>query len=248
MKFLRAVIVSFMLSLFSPWMQTVGAQVSATEPLPPGLTRRPVVEVSLGIPPPVGWKLQVQERTRSRAGVEVVRHTASALYYTLEGTHEWVRGDTVQTFPRGQAVLVPAGLEHIHRMLPIGSTLLTFEIYFARGDASRPTPPPDARLLYFSEKPAEVIAGVPYTIRLDEFTFLPGARWDLNPHEPLFIYVMEGIKLRRVADQVLRHEQGSVLEPPIGTRFTASNEGTMPMRFLAVVLVPTPVSPSASPR
>ena len=248
MKFLKVVTVSFVLSLFSPWVQTVSAQVSALVALPPGVTRRPVLEVSLGIPPPVGWKLQVQERTRSRAGVDVVRHTDSALYYTLEGTHEWVRGDTVQTFPRGQAVFVPAGLEHIHRMLPIGSTLLTFEIYFTRGDASRPTPPPGARLLYFSGKPADVIAGVSYAIRLDEFTFLPGARWDLNPHEPLFNYVLEGIKTRRVADQVLRHEPGSVLELPIGTRFTASNEGATPLRFLAVVLIPTPVSPAASPR
>jgi len=247
MKVRRLLVVSLVLSVFSPWVQTVGAQVSAPGALPPGVTQRPVLEASLGTPPPVGWKSQVQERTRPRAG-DVVRHTNSALYYTLEGTHELVRGDTVQTFPRGQAVFIPAGVEHIHRMLPLGSTLLTFEIYFARGDASRPTPPPGARLLYFSEKPVEVIAGVPYTVRVDEFTFLPGARWDLTPREPLFNYVLEGIKTRRVADQVLRHEPGSVLELPIGTRFTASNEGTTPMRFLAVVLVPTPASPSASPR
>ena len=247
MKVRRLLVVSLVLSVFSPWVQTVGAQVSAPGALPPGVTRRPVLEASLGIPTLVGWKSQVQERTRSRAG-DVVRHTNSALYYTLEGTHELVHGDTVQTFPRGQAVFVPAGVEHIHRMLPIGSTLLTFEIYFARGDASRPTPPSGARLLSFSEKPVEVIAGVPYTVRVDEFTFLPGARWDLTPPEPLVNYVLEGIKTRRVADQVVRHEPGSVLELPIGTRFTVSNEGTTPMRFLAVVLVPTPVSPSASPR
>jgi len=247
MKVRRLLVVFLVLCVFSPWVQTVGAQVSAPGALPPGVTQRPVLEASLGTPPPVGWKSQVQERTRPRAG-DVSRHTNSALYYTLEGTHELVRGDTVQTFPRGQAVFVPAGVEHIHRMLPLGSNLLTFEIYFARGDASRPTPPPGARLLYFSEKPVEVIAGVPYTVRVDEFTFLPGARWDLTPREPLFNYVLEGIQTRRVADQVLRHEPGSVLELPIGTRFTASNEGTTPMRFLAVVLVPTPVSPSASPR
>jgi len=247
MKVRRLLVVSLVLSVFSPWVQTVGAQVPGSGALPPGVTRRPVLEASLGTPPPVGWKSQVQERTRPRAG-DVVRHTNSALYYTLEETHELVRGNTVQTFPRGQAVFVPAGVEHIHRMLPLGSTLLTFEIYFARGDASRPTPPPGARLLYFSEKPVEVIAGVPYTVRVDEFTFLPGARWDLTPREPLFNYVLEGIKTRRVADQVLRHEPSSVLELPIGTRFTASNEGTTPMRFLAAVLVPTPVSPSASPR
>jgi mannose-6-phosphate isomerase-like protein (cupin superfamily) len=224
------------------------AKESTPGALPPGVTRRPVLEASLGTPPPVGWKSQVQERTRPQPGKNVVRHTNSALYYTLERTHELVRGDTVQTFPRGQAVFVPAGVEHIHRMLPLGSTLLTFEIYFARGDASRPTPPPGARLLYFSEKPLEVIAGVHYTVRVDEFTFLPGARWDLTPREPLINYVLEGIKTRRVADQVLRHEPGSALELPIGTRLTVSNEGTTPMRFLAVVLVPTPAPPSASPR
>jgi hypothetical protein len=60
--------------------------------------------------------------------------------------------------------------------------------------------------------------------------------------------VLEGIKTGRVADQVLRHELGSALELPIGTRLTISNEGTTPMRFLAVVLVPTATPPSASPR
>jgi hypothetical protein len=142
MKVRRLLVVSLVLSVFSAWVQTVGAQVSAPGALPPGVTRRPVLEASLGTPPPVGWKLRVQERTRVPAAGGVVRHTDSALYYTLQGTHELVRGDTVLTFPRDQAVFVPAGVEHIHRMLPIGSTLLTFEIYFARGDASRPTPPP----------------------------------------------------------------------------------------------------------
>ena len=70
----------------------------------------------------------------------------------------------------------------------------------------------------------------------------------MTPREPLFNYVLEGIKTRRVADQMLRDEPGSVLELPIGTRFTVSNEGTTLMRFLAVMLVPTPVSPSGSPR
>ena len=87
------------------------------------------LEASLGTPPPVGWKWQVQERTRPRAG-EVVRHTNSALYYTLEETHELVRGDTVETFPTGQAVFVPAGVGFYSTSLietPAGSSLLRRE-------------------------------------------------------------------------------------------------------------------------
>ena len=245
MKFRRLLVVSLVLS----WVQTVGAQVSEPGTVAPGVTRRPVLEASLGIPPLVGWKLRVQERTRVPAAGGFVRHTDSALYYTLKEIHELVRRDTVQTFPRGQGVFVPAGVEHIHRILPIGSTLLTFEIYFAPGDASRPTPPSGVRPLYFSEKPVELIAGVPYTLRVDEFTFLPGTQWDLTPREPLFNYVLESIMTQRVADQVLRYQsRAPSWNFPSARAFTASNDGPTPMRFLAVVLVPTPVSPSASPR
>ena len=41
MKVRRLLVVSLVLSVFSPWVQTVGAQVSAPEALPPGVTRRP---------------------------------------------------------------------------------------------------------------------------------------------------------------------------------------------------------------
>ena len=164
----------------------------------------------------------------------------------LRGHTSWCVGIPSGLSLEAKRFLFLLGLEHIHRMLSIGSTLLTFEIYFERGDASRPTPPLGVRPLYFSEKPVEVMASVPYTIRVDEFTVLPGARWDVTPREPLFNYVLEGIKTRRVADQMLRDEPGSVLELPIGTRFTVSNEGTTLMRFLAVMLVPIPVS--GSPR
>ncbi len=131
--------------IFAAWivMPTVscaqaGKDFTSPGQLAPGVSQKAVLEASLGNPPPVGWKWQVQERTRPRGG-DVVHHTNSALYYTLEETHELVRGNTVETFARGQAVFVPAGLEHIHRMLPLGSALRTFEIYFAPGDGSRPT-------------------------------------------------------------------------------------------------------------
>ena len=107
MNFRKVVIVSFVLGLFSPWMQTVAAQVSAPGDLPPGVTRRPVLEASLGIPPP--GKLQVQERTRSRAGIDVVRHTDSALYYTLEGTHEWCVGIPSRLSPEAKRFLFLRG-------------------------------------------------------------------------------------------------------------------------------------------
>jgi mannose-6-phosphate isomerase-like protein (cupin superfamily) len=242
--------------IFAAWivMPTVScAQVGndSTSPgqLAPDVSQKTVLEASLGTTPPVGWKWQVQERTRARAGDAVVRHTNSALYYTLEETHELVRGDTVETFPRGQAVFVPAGLEHIHRMLPVGSALRTFEIYFAPGDGSRPSPAAGVRSLYFSEHAMEVVPGVTYTIRVVEVTLLPGARRDLTPRERQINYVLEGVMTRRLGDQVLRYEPSSVLELPLsGTPFTASNESAMPMRFLVVDLLPVPASASAPAR
>ena len=137
MKVCMCLLVSVVLSLFSLWLHLADAQQSPPEVLPAGVSQKPVLEGSLGAPSPVGWKWQIQERTRPKAG-DVTRHTNSALYYTLEGTHELVRGETVQSFLGGQAVFIPAGVEHIHRMLPIGSNLRTFEIYFARGDAAPP--------------------------------------------------------------------------------------------------------------
>jgi len=246
MKIRSVLVVSLVILVFSPRLQTVGAQAQAPSVLPPGVSRKPVLEGNLGIPPPVGWKWQVQERKRPKGG-DVVRHTNSAFYYTLEETHELVRGDTVQTFPRGQAVFVPAGVEHIHRMLPLGSTLLTFEIYFARGDESPPNPV-GARRLHFSEKAMNLKPGVTYTIRVDEITLLPGARREITPSLPVINYVLAGTNTRRVGDQVFKHEPGEAIELPIGTPCVVANEGTTPMRFLEAMLVPTPAQPSAPSR
>ena len=100
-------------------------------------------------------------------------------------------------------------------MLPLGSALRTFEIYFAPGDGSRPSQGADVRPLYFSEKAMEVVPGVTYTIRVVEVTLLPGARRDLTPRELQINYVLEGVMTRRVGDQVLRYESSSVLKLPI---------------------------------
>ena len=134
-------------------------------------------------------------------------------------------------------------------MLPLGSALRTFEIYFAPGNGSRPSPAAGVRPLYFSEKAMEVVPGVTYTIRVVEVTLLPGARRDLTPRELQINYVLEGVMTRRAGDQVLTYEPSSVLKLPIGgTPFTASNESAMPLRLLVVDLVPVPASASAPPR
>ena len=243
MKVCRCLLVSVVLSLFSIWLHLADAQQSPPEVLPAGVSQKPVLEGSLGAPSPMGWKWQIQERTRPKAG-DVTRHTNSALYYTLEGTHELVRGETVQSFLRGQAVFIPAGVEHIHRMLPIGSNLRTFEIYFARGDAVPPTAA-GIRLLHFSDKALDLRPGVTYMIRVDEVTLLPGAQRELTPSLLVINYVLEGTHTRRVGDQVFRHEPGEVIELSVGTPFVTANDGITPMRFLEVVLMPTPAPHSA---
>jgi len=243
MKVCRCLLVSVVLSLFSLWLHLADAQQSPREVLPAGVSRKPVLEGSLGAPSPVGWKWQIQERTRPKAG-DVTRHTNSALYYTLEGTHELVRGETVQSFLGGEAVFIPAGVEHIHRMLPIGSNLLTFEIYFARGDAAPPTAA-GIRLLHFSDKALDLRPGVTYMIRVDEVTLLPGAQRELTPSLLVINYVLEGTHTRRVGDHVFSHEPGEVIELSVGTPFVTANDGITPMRFLEVVLMPTPARHSA---
>jgi mannose-6-phosphate isomerase-like protein (cupin superfamily) len=234
---------SVVLSVFSLWLHGADAQQSPPKVHPAGVSQKPVLEGSLGAPSPVGWKWQIQERTRPKAG-DVTRHTNSALYYTLEGTHELVRGETVHSFLEGQAVFIPAGVEHIHRMLPIGTNLRTFEIYFARGDAASPTVA-GIRLLHFSDKALDLSSGVTYMIRVDEVTLLPGAQRELTPRLPVINYVLEGTHTCRVGEHVVRHELGEVMELSVGTPYVATNEGTTPMRFLEVVLMPTPAPRSA---
>ena len=43
-----------------------------------------------------------------------------------------------------------------------------------------------------------------------------------------------------MGDQVFRHEPGEVIELSGGTPFVTANDGITPMRFLEVVLMPTP--------
>jgi mannose-6-phosphate isomerase-like protein (cupin superfamily) len=217
--------------------EIVAAEQRASEVTPSGISRRPVLEVSLGTPPSVGWKWLVQERTGPQA-TGILRHTNPGLYYTLEGTHELVRGNRAETFPAGQAILVPVGMEHIHRMLPVAAGGRKLEIYFAPGDQLRPVPR-GVQILHFSDEPLKVKSGVSYTLRVDEYTFTPRARWERTPRTPSINYVLEGIVSRRMGDQLFRNERASVLELPTGERFTAFNDGTTPMRYLAVELVRT---------
>ncbi len=171
--------------------EIVAAEEPVSEVIPSGISRRPVLEISLGTPPSVGWKWLVQERTGPQA-TGILRHTNTGLYYTLEGTHELVRGNRAETFPAGQAILVPVGVEHIHRMLPLASGGRKLEIYFAPGDQSRPAPR-GVRILHFSDEPLKLKSGVSYTLRVDEYTFAPQARWDRTPRTPSINYVLEGI-------------------------------------------------------
>jgi mannose-6-phosphate isomerase-like protein (cupin superfamily) len=243
MKVQRPFLVPILIFLFTLWVHVADAEESASAVLPLGVSVKQVLETSLGAPPTLGWKWQIQERTRSGAG-DVTRHANSALYYTLHGSHEVVRGETVQTFLGGEAVFIPAGVEHIHRMLPPGSTLRTFEIYFARGDGVPPTAA-GIRLLHFSDTVLELRPGVTYTIRVDEVTLTPGARRELTPSVLVINYVLEGTHTGRMGDQVVRREPGQVMVLSVGTPFVAANDGTTLMRFLEVMLVPTPTPPSA---
>ena len=47
MKVRRVLVVSLVLSVFLPWVHSVGAQVPAPKALPPGVSRRAVLEASL---------------------------------------------------------------------------------------------------------------------------------------------------------------------------------------------------------
>jgi mannose-6-phosphate isomerase-like protein (cupin superfamily) len=243
MKVGRLVLLPMMIFLFTLWLHLADAEQLAPKVLPLGVSVKPVLEASLGAPPTLGWKWQIQERMRAGAGA-VTRHTNSALYYTLDGTHELVRGETIQTLLGGQAVFIPAGVEHIHRMLPPGSSLRTFEIYFARGDGSPPTAA-GVRLLHFSDNALDLRPGVIYTIRVDEVTLVPGAQRELTPNLVVINYILEGTNTRRVGDQVFRYEPGEAIELSVGAPFMEVNEGTTPLRFLEVMLVPTATPPSA---
>jgi quercetin dioxygenase-like cupin family protein len=94
-------------------------------------------------------------------------------------------------------------------------------------------------MLHFSEKPAGVDPGVPYTVRVDEFTLARGARQELTPRNPVIVYVLAGAMTQRIGEKVQRSGAGTVLELPLGTRLVVSNNEPIPMRYLKVELVPT---------
>ena len=59
MKVRRLVLLPMMIVLFTLWLHFADAEQLAPNVLPLGVGVKPVLEASLGAPPPLGWKWQI---------------------------------------------------------------------------------------------------------------------------------------------------------------------------------------------
>lgn len=126
-------------SAWTGWAGTVpGSAVSRPVSIQ---NNSPVLDVDVGTPPPTGWLWTVAEIA---AGVDEVVERANAhgnfwVFYTVEGSAELTTGEAKKVVSGGEAVFVPARLDHGHRYLP-ASRILVFDVHPA-DDPPSASPP-----------------------------------------------------------------------------------------------------------
>lgn len=207
----------------------------AQEPKPVATSK---LEAVVGTPPAAGWKWQLAERA-FRSGKSETHSHGPIVMYTMEGLNELRAGNTVQRFPVGQVAFLAGGIEHWHGPYPANTSMRFIVFQLVPGDAKPAADTPTRKILLFSEKPIEARPGVRYSVRVREVLMAPGARSDLHSHDrPGIRYVLEGTRTTRVGNQVSTFGTGKGFEIPLNVRFVGSNEGTAPLRYLALDLVP----------
>ncbi|MBI2303704.1 MAG: cupin domain-containing protein [Chloroflexi bacterium] len=200
-------------------------------------TPSPVLDLSVGTPPAMGWKWKVGEITADTE--EVIDgpqdHGFNWMFFVAQGASELSTVDGKRVLSRGEGVLVPARQEHTHRHLP-QSRIVAFDLRAADD-------PPGAvhrgRQILISDAPVEVTAGLNYRLLLREFTLSPGVRTlESVTVGPNFVYVEEGTLTMLVGDSVISTEAGKVSIIPMNVKHIESNEGTTPLRFIVVDVRP----------
>ena len=208
-----------------------GGPNSVPEPVTP-VTR---LDVSVGTPPPEGWRWVVAE---INTGADEVREAAAAhgffwIFYVVKGSTEISMGGLTTVAFAGEGIMVPARQQHTHRDLP-QSKILAFDVRSANDT-------PDAfhrgtRLLLSNK--LELAASPGFKVRIQEITLSPGQRMpETSVADPSFVYVVEGTLTTRTGDSTATIEVAKASELALRATYGMSNDNTAaPLRFLLIAV------------
>ncbi len=208
----------------------------ATSAPTPVVTTR--LEVSVGTPPPEGWRWVVAEYN---TGADEVKEAASQhgffwIFFVLKGQTEVTTSAGAKLANAGEGIMIAAREQHSHRYPP-QSRVLIFDVRSANDN-------PDAfhrgTRVFLSEK-IDLKPAPDFKLRVREFTIAQGGANVFGPVEGSnFVYVPDGTLTATATSggAAVSVEGGKALPLSVGSSYVLRNPGTAPLRVLAVDVHP----------
>lgn len=196
------------------------------------------LELSIGAPPPEGWRWVVAEYA---AGADEVKEAANQhgffwIFFVLKGQTEVTTSAGVKLANAGEGIMVAAREQHSHRYPP-QSRVLILDVRSANNN-------PDAfhggTRVYLSEK-IDLKPAPDFKLRIREFTIAQGGANVFGPVDgSSFLYVPDGALSATAAGggAAVSVELGKALSLSVGSSYVLRNPGTAPLRVLAVDVHP----------
>ncbi|MBI4188121.1 MAG: hypothetical protein HY529_02830 [Chloroflexi bacterium] len=192
--------------------------------------------------PPVGWLWAVgrlDNTTKDPSSTNSSSHNFFWIYYVASGSTEitTTNGTAIgtKTASAGQALLLPAGIEHTHRYLG-QSQVLAFQLHASNDPVGAIH---QSTRLLVSDKPVELVAGTDYKVRIREFTLAPGKQFPWTvAKDPAFAFVEEGRLSMFSSTTSSNTDTGTAVSLP-NSGYILSNEGSSSnLRFVIVDVHP----------
>lgn len=201
-----------------------------TPTAPAGVTK---LDISVGAPPPEGWRWVLAEISTGADEVKEAPNPGHGFFwefFVVKGSTEVSFAEGTKLASAGEGIMVPAKQQHSHRYPP-QSKVLAFDVRSA-------TDNPDAfhggAKLFLSDK-LPLRSSSDHKLRVQEFSLSPGQRLpETTIAEPNFVYVVEGT----LTSGATTTETGKAGSLPLNVKLTLSNEGKTPLRFLLVDVRP----------
>ncbi|MBI4301321.1 MAG: hypothetical protein HY664_01800 [Chloroflexi bacterium] len=214
----------------TPTPTQVAATPTPTVAAVVGVTK---LDVSVGAPPAEGWRWVVAKIVTGDGEVTESSNPGHDFFwefYVVKGSAEVSGAVGAKTASAGQGILVPAKQEHSHRYLP-HSTVLAFDVRSANDNPDRFH---GGSRLFLSDK-LSLKSTSDHKLRVQEFSLSPGQRMpETTITDANFVYVIEG--MLTAGTTTIDTDKANSL--PINAKFTLSNEGTTPLRFILVDVRP----------
>ncbi|MEK7353682.1 MAG: hypothetical protein AABZ77_04145 [Chloroflexota bacterium] len=192
--------------------------------------------VSVGTPPPEGWKWVVAELITAADEVKeaTTNHGFFWIFYVVKGSIEVGTDNATKAASAGEGIMVAAGENHTHRYLP-QSKVLIFDV---RSTNDNPTAFHRGTRLFVSDK-LDLPQAPDYKMQIQQFTLEPGKQTrESTKVNPDFIYVEEGTLTVFTPTSSMVAQAGKAFPLPPNVTYIRSNEGTVPARFLLVEVRP----------